>query len=164
LLNIFSKCTFIHSTEFDAFNDVEGVDFTLMVGSCKVAVKKRPGVESFLAVMAKYFEIVAYTYTADVEEYTDPLLDILDPNGHIQTRLSRDDCTRNQNGNYLKDLGLFKNYPLSQKILVNNNPKSFHLQAIPRVSLPMILHLNEILMTRGSQISSFRPQGFSDGG
>ena len=41
-----------------------------------VYVMKRPGVDEFLVEMAKHYEIVIYT--ASLNKYADPLLDLLD--------------------------------------------------------------------------------------
>ena len=66
-----------------------------------VYVAKRPGVDEFLTEMAKHYEIVIYT--ASLNKYADPLLDLLDPNRVIRCRLFRESCVYYE-GNYVKDL------------------------------------------------------------
>lgn len=84
-------------------------------------VAKRPGVDEFLTEMAKHYEIVVYT--ASLNKYADPLLDLLDPNRVIRTRLFRESCVYYE-GNYVKDLSLLDR-DLSQAIIVDNSPSSY---------------------------------------
>ena len=84
-------------------------------------VAKRPGVDEFLTEMAKHYEIVIYT--ASLNKYADPLLDLLDPNRLIRTRLFRESCVYYA-GNYVKDLSLLDR-DLSQAIIIDNSPSSY---------------------------------------
>jgi RNA polymerase II subunit A small phosphatase-like protein len=86
-----------------------------------VYVAKRPGVDEFLTEMAKHYEIVIYT--ASLNKYADPLLDLLDPNRVIRTRLFRESCVYYE-GNYVKDLSLLDR-DLSQSIIIDNSPSSY---------------------------------------
>jgi carboxy-terminal domain RNA polymerase II polypeptide A small phosphatase len=86
-----------------------------------VYVAKRPGVDEFLTEMAKYYEIVIYT--ASLNKYADPLLDLLDPKRVIRARLFRESCVFYE-GNYVKDLSLL-NRDLSQSIIIDNSPSSY---------------------------------------
>ena len=86
-----------------------------------VYVAKRPGVDDFLVEMAKHYEIVIYT--ASLNKYADPLLDLLDPHKTIRTRLFRESCVYFE-GNYVKDLSLLDR-DLSQTIIVDNSPSSY---------------------------------------
>ena len=86
-----------------------------------VYVAKRPGVDEFLVEMAKHYEIVIYT--ASLNKYADPLLDLLDPNCVIRSRLFRESCVYYE-GNYVKDLSLLDR-DLSQVIIVDNSPSSY---------------------------------------
>ena len=86
-----------------------------------VYVAKRPGVDEFLVEMAKHYEVVIYT--ASLNKYADPLLDLLDPNNVIRTRLFRESCVYYE-GNYIKDLSLLDR-DLSQVIIVDNSPSSY---------------------------------------
>ena len=84
-------------------------------------VIKRPGVDRFLIEMAKHYEIVVYT--ASLNKYADPLLDLLDPNRVIRTRLFRESCVF-YGGNYVKDMSLL-NRDLSKSIIIDNSPSSY---------------------------------------
>jgi RNA polymerase II subunit A small phosphatase-like protein len=86
-----------------------------------VYVAKRPGVDEFLTEMAKHYEIVIYT--ASLNKYADPLLDLLDPNRVIRTRLFRESCVYHE-GNYVKDLSLL-NRDLADTIIIDNSPSSY---------------------------------------
>lgn len=86
-----------------------------------VYVAKRPGVDEFLTEMAKHYEIIIYT--ASLNKYADPLLDLLDPNRVIRTRLFRESCVYYE-GNYVKDLSLLDR-DLSQSIIIDNSPSSY---------------------------------------
>eukprot|EP00550_Attheya_septentrionalis_P008206 CAMPEP_0198297910 /NCGR_PEP_ID=MMETSP1449-20131203/38835_1 /TAXON_ID=420275 /ORGANISM="Attheya septentrionalis, Strain CCMP2084" /LENGTH=441 /DNA_ID=CAMNT_0043999015 /DNA_START=334 /DNA_END=1659 /DNA_ORIENTATION=+ len=113
--------TLVHSS----FRAVPGADFVIPVQIEDVVhfvyVAKRPGVDEFLTEMAKHYEIVVYT--ASLNKYADPLLDLLDPNRVIRTRLFRESCVYYE-GNYVKDMSLLDRN-LSQAIIVDNSPSSY---------------------------------------
>lgn len=71
--------------------------------------------------MAKHYEIVIYT--ASLNKYADPLLDLLDPQRTIRSRLFRESCVYYE-GSYVKDLSLL-NRDLTQAIIVDNSPNSY---------------------------------------
>merc|ERR1712038_845002 len=79
------------------------------------------GVDEFLVEMAKHYEIILYT--ASLNKYADPLLDLLDTHRTIRTRLFRESCVYYE-GNYVKDLSLLDR-DLSQTIIVDNSPSSY---------------------------------------
>lgn len=74
-------------------------------------------------------------FTASYQEYADPILNYLDPEGVLfQARFYRDSCYRlfqpmpNGQGTtemYVKDLRIFKNRSLSDIVLVDNSIYSF---------------------------------------
>eukprot|EP00816_Leptocylindrus_hargravesii_P007721 CAMPEP_0196819028 /NCGR_PEP_ID=MMETSP1362-20130617/68652_1 /TAXON_ID=163516 /ORGANISM="Leptocylindrus danicus, Strain CCMP1856" /LENGTH=405 /DNA_ID=CAMNT_0042197363 /DNA_START=171 /DNA_END=1385 /DNA_ORIENTATION=+ len=113
--------TLVHSS----FRAVPGADFVIPVQIEDVVhfvyVAKRPGVDKFLVEMAKYYEIVIYT--ASLNKYADPLLDLLDPNRVIRARLFRESCVFYE-GNYVKDLSLLDR-DLAHSIIVDNSPSSY---------------------------------------
>mmetsp|Transcript_49262 Transcript_49262/g.73311 ORF Transcript_49262/g.73311 Transcript_49262/m.73311 type:complete len:396 (+) Transcript_49262:480-1667(+) len=113
--------TLVHSS----FRAVPGADFVIPVQIDDVVhfvyVAKRPGVDEFLLEMSKYYEIVIYT--ASLNKYADPLLDLLDPHKVIRARLFRESCVYYE-GNYVKDLSLI-NRDLTQSIIVDNSPNSY---------------------------------------
>jgi len=71
--------------------------------------------------MAKHYEIVIYT--ASLNKYADPLLDLLDPHRTIRSRLFRESCVYYE-GSYVKDLSLL-NRDLTQAIIIDNSPNSY---------------------------------------
>lgn len=77
--------------------------------------------DEFLVEMAKHYEIVIYT--ASLNKYADPLLDLLDPQKTIRYRLFRESCVYYE-GNYVKDLSLL-NRDISQTIIIDNSPNSY---------------------------------------
>jgi len=113
--------TLVHSS----FRAVPGADFVIPVQIEDVVhfvyVAKRPGVDKFLVEMAKYYEIVIYT--ASLNKYADPLLDLLDPNRVIRARLFRESCVFYE-GNYVKDLSVLDR-DLAHSIIVDNSPSSY---------------------------------------
>lgn len=113
--------TLVHSS----FQYVSAADFVIPVViegvTHHVYVIKRPGVELFLQRMSLYYEIVIYT--ASLNKYADPLLDVLDTNKVIYKRLFRESCVYFE-GSYVKDLSLL-NRDLSQCIIVDNSPLSY---------------------------------------
>jgi len=113
--------TLVHSS----FRAVPNADFVIPVQIEDVVhfvyVAKRPGVDEFLVEMAKYYEIVIYT--ASLNKYADPLLDLLDPKRVIRTRLFRESCVYYE-GNYVKDLSLLDR-DLRDTIIIDNSPSSY---------------------------------------
>ena len=65
-------------------------------------------------------------FTASEQEYADPILDFLDPDGSLfQARFYRDSCVRHKEPSmFVKDLRIFQR-DLSQVVLVDNSVCSF---------------------------------------
>lgn len=122
--------TLVHSS----FKYVRQADFVIPVeieGQVhNVYVIKRPGVDEFLQSVAQWYEVVVFT--ASVSRYGDPLLDILDKDNNVHSRLFRDSCY-NYQGNYIKNLSQMGR-DLKNLIIIDNSPASyiFHPQhAVP---------------------------------
>mmetsp|Transcript_10358 Transcript_10358/g.25085 ORF Transcript_10358/g.25085 Transcript_10358/m.25085 type:complete len:373 (+) Transcript_10358:522-1640(+) len=113
--------TLVHSS----FRAVEGADFVIPVKIEDVVhfvyVAKRPGVDDFLLEMSKHYEIVIYT--ASLNKYADPLLDLLDIHKVIRYRLFRESCVFFE-GNYVKDLSVLDR-DISSTIIIDNSPNSY---------------------------------------
>ena len=77
--------------------------------------------DEFLVEMAKHYEVVIYT--ASLNKYADPLLDLLDPHNTIRARLFRESCVYYE-GNYVKDLSLLDR-DLANTIIIDNSPASY---------------------------------------
>ena len=86
-----------------------------------VYVAKRPGVDEFLLEMSKHYEIVIYT--ASLNKYADPLLDLLDIHKVIRYRLFRESCVFYE-GNYVKDLSVLDR-DIRKTIIIDNSPNSY---------------------------------------
>ena len=113
--------TLVHSSfvPFEKNDLILNVNFDGVFYNIYVLV--RPGVEQFIKEMGKYFEIV--TFTASIENYASPLLDILDKEKNIQYRLFRDHCNF-VNGIFIKDLKKL-NRNLKDLIIVDNSPMAY---------------------------------------
>lgn len=122
--------TLVHSS----FQKIDDSDFEIEIlldsTKHKVYVRKRPGVDHFLAEVGKKFEVVVFT--ASLSKYADPLLDVLDTGGVVKHRLFREDCVQHDK-NYVKDLKTLGRV-LEHTIIVDNSPYSYQFQkenAIP---------------------------------
>lgn len=97
----------------------------------RIYVRKRPGVDEFLQRVAQLYEVVVYT--ASMAKYANPLLDQLDRDGVVSSRLFREACTRQPTG-YVKDLSkLGRN--LKDVIIIDNSPSCYALQ--PNNAIPI---------------------------
>ena len=113
--------TLVHSSfiPFEKNDLILNVNFDGIFYNIYVLV--RPGVEQFIKEMGKYFEIV--TFTASIETYASPLLDLLDKEKNIQYRLYRDHCNF-VNGIFIKDLKRL-NRNLKDIIIIDNSPMAY---------------------------------------
>ncbi|XP_022714578.1 carboxy-terminal domain RNA polymerase II polypeptide A small phosphatase 1-like [Durio zibethinus] len=94
-------------------------------------VLKRPGVDEFLEMISKKYEVVVFT--AGHEAYASKVLDTIDPKGFILHRFYRDSC-KHVRGKFVKDLSeMGRN--LRKIVIVDDNPKSFALQ--PENGIPI---------------------------
>mmetsp|Transcript_17107 Transcript_17107/g.25919 ORF Transcript_17107/g.25919 Transcript_17107/m.25919 type:complete len:278 (+) Transcript_17107:125-958(+) len=88
-----------------------------------VDVNQRPHLHDFLETISGKYE--THVFTAAMEVYAKPVLDILDPNNKIfDGRWYRDSCSQTKDGAFVKDLGVL-NKNASRMVLVDNNPMSF---------------------------------------
>jgi len=94
-----------------------------------VHVNKRPGLDEFLRAVSSQWE--THVFTAAMEVYARPVLDVLDPDDEIfSNRYYRDSCTLDAElGVYVKDLtNVVCGRDLTKVVLVDNNPMSFLAQ------------------------------------
>jgi RNA polymerase II subunit A small phosphatase-like protein len=123
--------TLVHSS----FKPVPDADFIVPVQIenrvHQVYVLKRPGADEFLLACAKQWDVVLFT--ASLAKYADPLLDILDKDRVISTRLFRESCVMHA-GTYVKDLRRLGR-PLETICIVDNSPQSYAFQ--PRNAIPI---------------------------
>lgn len=113
--------TLVHSS----FKPVPNADFIIPVEIDnqvhQVYVLKRPGVDRFLKSMALSFELVVFT--ASLAKYADPVLDLLDKDKVVGSRLFREACS-NHKGNYVKDLSRLGR-DIRHVIIIDNSPASY---------------------------------------
>jgi RNA polymerase II subunit A small phosphatase-like protein len=129
--------TLVHSS----FRPVPGPDFIISIEldgvTHRVYVQKRPGVDHFLEEMGAKFEVVVFT--ASLDKYANPVLDILDPKGFIKIRLFREACVQHY-GNYVKDLSLLGRR-LEDTLIIDNSPFSYMFQ--PDNAIPITSWFND---------------------
>jgi len=129
--------TLVHSS----FRPVPGPDFIISIEldgvTHRVYVQKRPGVDHFLEEMGSKFEVVVFT--ASLDKYANPVLDILDPKGFIKVRLFREACVQHY-GNYVKDLSLLGRR-LEDTLIIDNSPFSYMFQ--PDNAIPITSWFND---------------------
>jgi len=119
---------------------VDTFNITLPDGET-VLVHERPYLHKFLKEVSSKYE--THIFTAAMEVYAKPVLDILDPHGEIFTSIwYRESCQLHSTvGAYVKNLGLFcgpnennddshddkkkRQRRLNRTVLVDNNPLSF---------------------------------------
>ena len=101
-----------------------------------IHVLVRPFVKEFLEKMAEKYELVVFT--ASLSKYANPLLNIIDKQGHCPFRLYREHCTLintafvkdlTRLGRDLKDIIILDNSPVAYALNVDNGfpiPSWFH--------------------------------------
>lgn len=94
-------------------------------------VLKRPGVDDFLKSLVRKFEVVIFT--AGLKEYASLVLDKLDPEGLISTRLYRDSC-REIEGRFVKDLKILGR-DMKSVVIVDDNPNAYECN--PENAIPV---------------------------
>lgn len=113
--------TLVHSS----FKMVPNADFVVPVEIegvvHNVYVIKRPGVDEFMRLMGQLYEVVIFT--ASLNKYADPVIDILDIHQVVRHRLFRESCY-NHHGTYVKDLSQLGR-PLNDTIILDNSPASY---------------------------------------
>jgi len=129
--------TLVHSS----FRPVPGPDFIISIEldgvTHRVYVQKRPGVDHFLEEMGSKFEVVVFT--ASLDKYANPVLDILDPKGFIKVRLFREACVQHY-GNYVKDLSILGRR-IEDTLIIDNSPFSYMFQ--PDNAIPITSWFND---------------------
>jgi len=124
--------TLVHSS----FTPTDHCDITLSVdieGVLRaIYVAKRPHVDEFLLRCGELYEVVVFT--ASLEKYAGPLLDLLDTHKVINHRLFRESCTA-YGGIFVKDL-FRMGRPLTHLIIIDNSPHSYIFN--PENALPCL--------------------------
>ena len=90
-----------------------------------IYVKIRPGVKEFLRKMSKIYEIIIFT--ASIEEYAKPLVNLIDQKNFCSYKLYREHCIFDNDKNaYIKDLKKLGR-DLKDVIILDNSPNSYIL-------------------------------------
>lgn len=123
--------TLVHSS----FTPVPNPDFIIPVeveGTVhRVFVCKRPGVDDFMKKVGELFEVVVFT--ASLDKYANPVLDLLDTSNSVHFRLFREACVM-ADGSLVKDLTRLGR-DIRQVIILDNSPTSYMLQ--PQNAVPI---------------------------
>jgi len=99
-----------------------------------VFVVERPGLKHFLEQLAGFAEVVVFT--AGLEEYAAPIIDVLDPTGELITaRIYRDGTTKTEHYQCVKDMQLVGR-DLDRTVLVDDTPLAFLHQ--PNNGIPVL--------------------------
>lgn len=129
--------TLVHSS----FTPIENADFVITVEVegvlMHVYVIKRPWLEHFLVQAAEAFEVVVFT--ASLQQYADGVIDHIDPQGKVSSRLYRESCVLH-GGAYVKDLARLGR-PLERVVLVDNSALSYAFQ--PENGLASVTYLDD---------------------
>ncbi|OMO76020.1 NLI interacting factor [Corchorus olitorius] len=145
-----------------------------------VTVFERPGLHEFLSQLSEFAELVLFT--AGLEGYARPLVDIIDKENRFSLRLYRPSTISTEYREHVKDLSCLSK-DLCRTVIVDNNPFSFLLQplngipCIPfsagqphdtqllDVLLPLIKHLSQQKDVRPVLYERFRmPEWFQKQG
>ncbi|CAD8059110.1 unnamed protein product [Paramecium sonneborni] len=92
----------------------------------QVGVSVRPCLQIMLELLEPNFEIIVFT--ASHGQYAKRIVEYIDPKKIISRVLSREHCCFSDQGQYVKDLSIIKNRPLSKTILVDNSAISYYYQ------------------------------------
>ncbi|CAL0317631.1 unnamed protein product [Lupinus luteus] len=92
-----------------------------------VTVFERPGLKEFIRQLSEFAELVLFT--AGLEGYARPLVDIIDMENRFSLRLYRPSTTTTEHREHVKDLTCISK-DLCRIVIVDNNPFSFLLQPV----------------------------------
>eukprot|EP00347_Sterkiella_histriomuscorum_P016946 403351246 len=120
--------TLIYTTIFKPENDQDAIVINKSESSLPIYVYKRPYLDTFLKDLSKMGQISIFT--AGTQEYADPIIDEIDPQGLIKGRYYREHCKLDKHGNQLKPMEIItKNLKKlviieDQKIIKEKYPKN----------------------------------------
>ncbi|KAE8770959.1 CTD small phosphatase-like protein 2 [Hordeum vulgare] len=111
-----------------------------------VTVFERPGLHEFLQKTSEFADLILFT--AGLEGYARPLVDIIDAHNRFKLRLYRPSTVTTEYREHVKDLSCLSKQ-FSRIVIVDNNPFSFILQplnGIPCVPFSAGQHSDDQLM------------------
>jgi len=124
----------LESLIFNTLQPLDDADFIINVEVDEIVyqvhVKKRPGIETFLAEVATDYEIIIWTSRA---QYVNSCIDQIDTRKVVSARLFREHCKRVQE-QVIKDISLIGR-PLKKTILIDDDPQNY--LNLPKNSIPM---------------------------
>ena len=113
--------TLVHSSvEVPSEYDLK-LNVKLEENQVDIYVCLRPWVSEFLKKVAEKYEVVIFT--ASVKEYADPVIDFIDNEKVVSSRLFRTECLY-YNGFYIKNLS-YLGRDLKKVVIVDNSPISY---------------------------------------
>jgi len=124
----------LESLIYNTLQPLEDADFIINVEVDEIVyqvhVKKRPGIEEFLAEVAENYEVIIWTSRA---QYVNSCIDQIDTKKVVTARLFREHCKR-VGDDVIKDISLIGRH-LKKTILIDDDPKNF--LNLPKNSIPM---------------------------
>ncbi|XP_029356534.1 CTD small phosphatase-like protein 2 [Echeneis naucrates] len=111
---------------FSSLSGIEDADFTFLTSfqdhQYKVHMVLRPYAREFLQSVAKIYEL--FVYTCAKKDYTEKILEILDPQRKLfRHRLYQDDCICIR-GHYIKDLSVLGR-DVTKTVVLDNAPHTY---------------------------------------
>ena len=115
--------TLAHGQNIPFSSSKNQMKFECVLNNIKSTIyfKMRPGVREFLRKMSKLYEIVIFT--ASVEDYAKPLINLIDIKQLCSHKLYRDQCTCEKSV-YIKDLKKLGR-DLKDVIIIDNSPNAY---------------------------------------
>merc|ERR1719150_3717976 len=124
----------LESLIYNTLQPLDDADFIINVEVDEIVyqvhVKKRPGIEKFLATVSELYEVVIWTSRA---QYVNSCIDQIDTKKIVSARLFREHCKR-MGDDVIKDISLIGRH-LKKTILIDDDPKNF--LNLPKNSIPM---------------------------
>ena len=147
--------TLVHSYFEKSPPRTADVIFDILIGDIPVKVFTliRPGAIEFLEKMSNFYEIVIFT--ASLNQYANPLLDIIDKKNCCNFRLFREHCCPFMNKNmpsFTKDLKKLGR-DMKNIIILDNNPNSYMLN--PDNGVPIKTWLSDLNDTELYKITPY---------
>jgi RNA polymerase II subunit A small phosphatase-like protein len=113
--------TLVHSTFMPHPRHEFSISFGTEENAATAFVLVRPGAKQLVRELGPLFELVVFT--AGLQQYADPVVNMIDPDHHVKFRLFRPQCTE-FGGAYVKDLGRL-NRKLERTIIIDNSPSAY---------------------------------------
>lgn len=128
--------TLIHATMGRKFGDNVFTIKSRTHGNVVFSVTIRPHAHEFLETVAQHYTLVLFT--AAEQTYADECIKLLDPHKTLFTlKLYKRNCLSIDKKFNIKDLRMFRNIPMNEILILDNNPVCYLLQpanAIPVTS------------------------------